>query len=146
MILMHWENFWIIIKKIFAQSFQVKLLKKIGQNGLVVNIVYLSILDPLLTYYQFLFKNSQRKRWNGVPTLTWISDIASVIQNSFKPVFVDINPKTLCMDEKQVLNKLNKKTKAVFLTRTLGLWADIKIIERIKKRKIPLIEDVCVTW
>ena len=26
-----------------------------------------------------------------VPPLTWISDIAAVIQNNFKPVFVDIN-------------------------------------------------------
>ena len=37
-----------------------------------------------------------------VPPLT-ISDIASVIQNGLKPVFADINPKTLCMDETQIL-------------------------------------------
>src|SRR4051794_18029615 len=30
-----------------------------------------------------------------VPTLTWVSDIASVIQCGFTPVFVDINPRTL---------------------------------------------------
>ena len=34
-----------------------------------------------------------------VPTLTWVSDIASVIQCGFKPVFVDINPRTLGMDD-----------------------------------------------
>ena len=33
-----------------------------------------------------------------VPTLTWVSDIASVIQNNFKPVFVDINPKNLAIN------------------------------------------------
>ena len=38
-----------------------------------------------------------------VPTLTWVSDIASVIQNGFEPVFVDINPKNLCMDDEQVI-------------------------------------------
>ena len=30
-----------------------------------------------------------------VPTLTWVSDIASVLQAGFDPVFVDINPRTL---------------------------------------------------
>ena len=43
-----------------------------------------------------------------VPTLTWISDIASVIQNNFKPVFVDINPKNLAMCENDVLKKITK--------------------------------------
>ena len=37
-----------------------------------------------------------------LPTLTRVSDINSVIQNGFKPVFVDINPKNLCMSEKQI--------------------------------------------
>ena len=55
-----------------------------------------------------------------VPPLTWISDIASVIQNGFKPVFADINPKTLCMDEEQILKKINPKTKAVFITHVQG--------------------------
>src|ERR1700722_9187806 len=40
-----------------------------------------------------------------VPTLTWVSDIASVLQCGFTPVFVDINPKTLGMDTDQVLAK-----------------------------------------
>jgi CDP-6-deoxy-D-xylo-4-hexulose-3-dehydrase len=55
-----------------------------------------------------------------VPALTWISDIASVIQNNFKPVFVDINPRTLCMDEKNIIKNISSKTKAVFITHAQG--------------------------
>ena len=33
-----------------------------------------------------------------VPTLTWVSDIASALHAGMKPVFVDINPRTLSMD------------------------------------------------
>ena len=51
-----------------------------------------------------------------VPSLTWISDIVSVIENGFKPVFTDIDLKTLSMSEKDILKKINKKTKAVFIT------------------------------
>ena len=38
-----------------------------------------------------------------VPPLTWVSDIATVLQNGFTPVFVDIDPRTLAMDSKQIL-------------------------------------------
>ena len=48
-----------------------------------------------------------------VPSLTWVSDISSVLQNNFTPIFVDINPKNLCMSEDQVMKKVNKKTVAV---------------------------------
>jgi CDP-6-deoxy-D-xylo-4-hexulose-3-dehydrase len=45
-----------------------------------------------------------------VPPLTWVSDIVSVIQNGFDPVFVDINPHTLCMDTDQVISKISPRT------------------------------------
>ena len=44
-----------------------------------------------------------------VPSLTWVSDVNSVIQNNLKPVFVDINPKNLCMSEKDVIKKVNNR-------------------------------------
>ena len=33
-----------------------------------------------------------------VPTITWVSDIAAVLHSGFTPVFVDIDPRTLGMD------------------------------------------------
>ena len=79
-----------------------------------------------------------------VPTLTWVSDIASVIQCGFEPVFVDINPRTLGMDVEQVLDKLTSKTQAVFLTHILGYnGLNQKLLDGLESREIPLIEDVC---
>jgi CDP-6-deoxy-D-xylo-4-hexulose-3-dehydrase len=79
-----------------------------------------------------------------VPALTWVSDIASVIQCGFKPVFVDIDRRTLGMDSRQVLSKITPQTKAVFLTHILGYNAlDATLIEELKSRDVPLIEDVC---
>jgi CDP-6-deoxy-D-xylo-4-hexulose-3-dehydrase len=79
-----------------------------------------------------------------VPTLTWVSDIASVLQTGFKPVFVDINPRTLGMDTEQVLAKISPRTKAVFLTHVLGYNAlTQRLLDELKTRGIPLIEDVC---
>ncbi|MEK7517692.1 MAG: DegT/DnrJ/EryC1/StrS family aminotransferase, partial [Patescibacteria group bacterium] len=44
-----------------------------------------------------------------VPPLTWVSDIASVIQNGFKPIFADINPRTLGMDTDEIIKKITPK-------------------------------------
>lgn len=79
-----------------------------------------------------------------VPSLTWISDIVSVINNNLKPVFVDINLKNLSMDETDVKKKITKNTKAVFLTHAQGFnGLSDSFLKLLKDRKIDLIEDVC---
>lgn len=79
-----------------------------------------------------------------VPPLTWISDVASVLQNGFTPVFVDIDPRTLGMDSKKIIEKLTDKTRAVFLSHIQGFNAlTDELISELKRRNIPLIEDVC---
>ena len=79
-----------------------------------------------------------------VSPLTWVSDIASVFQNGFAPVFVDINPRNLCMNEEQVVAKLSEKTKAVFITHVQGFnGLSDRLLETLEEKKIPLIEDVC---
>ncbi len=82
-----------------------------------------------------------------VPTLTWVSDIASVIQCGFKPVFVDIDRRTLGMDNAQVIQKITPQTKAVFLTHVLGYNAlSRSLVDELEARRIPLVEDVCESY
>jgi CDP-4-dehydro-6-deoxyglucose reductase, E1 len=79
-----------------------------------------------------------------VPTLTWVSDISSVIINGHKPVFVDIDDHHLGMDEEQVRLKITEETKAIFITHVLGLNAlSDSLIQLCKDRNILLIEDTC---
>lgn len=79
-----------------------------------------------------------------VPPLTWISDIASVIQYGFKPIFVDIDPATLAMHSSKIIQNLNDETRAVFLTHVQGFnGLTDELIYELEKRNIPLIEDVC---
>lgn len=79
-----------------------------------------------------------------VPTLTWVSDITSVLRAGFRPVFVDIDSRTLGMDEEEVLRKLNRDTRAVFLTHVLGFNAlSERLLRELEARQITLVEDVC---
>ena len=79
-----------------------------------------------------------------VPPLTWVSDIASVIQNGFTPVFADIDPHSLAMDTAHILSKITDRTRAVFITHVQGFdgLTDL-LISELQRRGIPLIEDVC---
>ncbi|HEY4956212.1 MAG TPA: DegT/DnrJ/EryC1/StrS aminotransferase family protein [Caldimonas sp.] len=79
-----------------------------------------------------------------VPPLTWVSDIASVLQNGFTPVFADIDPRTLAMDSAQIVAKIGAKTRAVFLTHVQGFdGLSDELLAGLAQQSIPLIEDVC---
>src|SRR5262249_54965803 len=79
-----------------------------------------------------------------VPTITWVSDIAAVLHCGFEPVFVDIDPRTLGMDNEQVLAALTPRTRAVFLTHVLGFNAlTPRLLDELGRRGIPLLDDAC---
>lgn len=79
-----------------------------------------------------------------VPTLTWVSDISSVLAAGHQPVFVDVDPRTLAMDPRRVVEALTDRTRAVFLTHCQGFdGLDDGLLAELQKRGIPLIEDVC---
>ena len=103
-------------------------------SGSSANFITMLILKSL----------SPKRKEIIVPTLTWVSDINSVIMSGFKPVFVDVNPKNLSMDENQVIKKINKNTLAIFITHAQGFnGLSNKLLKYIKKKNILLIEDVC---
>ena len=78
------------------------------------------------------------------PPLTWVSDVASVLQNGFTPIFADIDPKTLAMAPAEILKKITKQTRAVFLTHVQGFdGLTDELVDELAKRKVALIEDVC---
>jgi len=134
--------------KIYTQSkkvieFEKKWSKWLGvkysvfvNSGSSANLLSMKALKIL--------NNNPKKNEIIVPTLTWISDIVSVVESGFKPVFVDINPKTLSMDNSVILKKVTNKTLAVFITHAQGFNGLSKeLLTKLKKKNILLVEDVC---
>lgn len=102
-------------------------------SGASANILTLALLHDLVGPGEVI-----------VPPLTWISDVAAVIRAGFTPVFADINKRHLGMDDQKIIEAITPKTKAVFLTHILGFNAlSDRLLETLKKKNIPLIEDVC---
>ena len=123
----------------YVKLFEKKWAKWLGvkysvfvNSGSSANLLTMTALKILYTKGEII-----------LPTLTWVSDINSVIQNNFKPVFVDINPRNLCMSETEIIKKVNKNTLAVFMTHAQGFnGLTSKLVSFLKKRKVLLIEDV----
>jgi CDP-6-deoxy-D-xylo-4-hexulose-3-dehydrase len=91
-----------------------------------------------------IFLNNNKKNEIIVPPLAWNSDIVSVLMNSYKPIFVDINLNNLAMNVEEIKKKITKKTAAIFLSHIQGFNGISKeLLDIIKKKNILLIEDVC---
>ena len=79
-----------------------------------------------------------------VPPLTWISDVATVLQNGFTPVFAEIDARTLSLDTAKTLAAITNNTRAVFITHAQGFnGLTDELVNELERRGIPLIEDVC---
>jgi len=77
-----------------------------------------------------------------IPSLTFVSTAHAVILNGAKPIFVDVNPETLCIDEKQIQNSITKNTKAIIPVHFAGFPCNLTAIRSIcKKNNLCLIED-----
>jgi len=118
-----------------VKEFEKKWSKWVGtkysvfvNSGSSANFITISALKIL--------NKNKNKNEIIVPTLTWVSDINSVIMNGFKPIFVDINLSNLSMSTDQVIKKISKKTLAVFITHAQGFnGLDAKLISTLKKKK-----------
>ena len=77
-----------------------------------------------------------------VPSLTFVSTIHSIILNGGKPIFVDIDPKTLCLDPKKIEEKITKKTKIILPVHFAGTPCEMtKIIKISNDYNCKVIED-----
>ena len=65
-----------------------------------------------------------------------------IIQKGLVPVFVDVDPDTLCMDPTDLESKLTSKSRLVIATHMYGAPADMKRISALcKKHDLDLFED-----
>ena len=79
-----------------------------------------------------------------IPTLCWSTSLWPIVQSGLKPVFVDVDIKTLNINTKDMEKKINKKTKVIMLVHVLGNSTNMDEILRIKKKyNLILIEDTC---
>jgi dTDP-4-amino-4,6-dideoxygalactose transaminase len=79
-----------------------------------------------------------------VPTFTFIATAAAVSFAGARPVFVDVNPFTFCIDPAQVEAAITARTRAVIPVHLYGQPAEMDGLKRLADRNgLILIEDAC---
>tara|TARA_B110000438_G_scaffold121155_1_gene118297 strand:+ start:12992 stop:14101 length:1110 start_codon:yes stop_codon:yes gene_type:complete len=77
-----------------------------------------------------------------LPALSFVSTAHSILYNGGKPIFVDVDPNTLCINPEEIKKHLTKKTKVILPVHFGGLSANLKEIMKIcRENKIILVED-----
>ena len=78
------------------------------------------------------------------PSHTFIATVSPAMHLGAKPIFVDINPETFCMDVEEVEKKITEKTKVIVPVHLYGHPVDMKpIMELAEEHGIWVIEDAC---
>ena len=86
--------------------------------------------------------DAERKDEVIVPALSFVATGNSVINAGFKPVFVDVDPKTLCIDTVAIEAKITSKTRAIMPVHLMGKPANMRvIIELANKYDLAVVED-----
>jgi dTDP-4-amino-4,6-dideoxygalactose transaminase len=79
-----------------------------------------------------------------VPAHTFTASAAAITFAGAKPVFVDVNPETLCIDVEKIESAITAHTKAILPVHLYGLPADMDAILAIaEKHHLVVVEDAC---
>jgi dTDP-4-amino-4,6-dideoxygalactose transaminase len=77
-----------------------------------------------------------------VPDFTFVSTVNAFVLRGAKPIFCDIRPDTLNIDERLLERLITPRTKAIYLVHYAGVGCEMNSIMEIAARyQIPIVED-----
>jgi dTDP-4-amino-4,6-dideoxygalactose transaminase len=77
-----------------------------------------------------------------VPSFAFVTTAGAFALHGAKPVFVDVRPDTLNMDENQLREKITDRTKAIIVLHYAGVACEMDAIEAISRETgVPIVED-----
>ncbi len=77
-----------------------------------------------------------------LPSITFVSTAHAIVMNGGIPVFVDLDPETLCIDSNQIKKNISKKTRVILPVHFGGWAANLEEINELsQKYHLDVIED-----
>ena len=129
-----------------TRKFEEAFAKKLGvKHALMVNSGSSANLLSIFAAGNPLRKNKLNKGDEVIiPVLCWSTSLWPIVQFGLKPVFIDIDPDTLNVNENDLIKKINSKTKCILLVNVHANSCNLFKVKKIAKEKnIILIEDNC---
>lgn len=105
-------------------------------SGSTANLLLLSAVKEL-----YGLKNGDKVL---VPSDTWVTNIAPVIQLGFTPIFCDINTDnfSFCEDDLEYISKTHPDIKLIFVTHLIGFPANNDLYKKLFPDAL-ILDDVC---
>jgi len=77
-----------------------------------------------------------------IPSFTFVSTVNAFVIRGARPVFIDIRPDTLNLDENKLEAQITPRTKAIMVVHYAGVSCEMdKILEIAGRHNIPVLED-----
>ena len=77
-----------------------------------------------------------------LPSLSFVTTAHAIIYNGGIPVFVDVDPKTLCIDPQKIEKAITKNTKVILPVHLGGMPCHLREISKISKKfGLSIVED-----
>jgi dTDP-4-amino-4,6-dideoxygalactose transaminase len=77
-----------------------------------------------------------------VPSFTFVSSVNAFVLRGARPVFADVRPDTLCLDERQLDRLISPRTRAIVAVHYAGVACEMDTLEAAAKRNgIAIVED-----
>jgi len=77
-----------------------------------------------------------------IPTQSFIATVEPLLLLGIKPIFVDIDPDTYCIDAQKIEASITDRTKAIMVVHLYGNMCEMDTIGQVaKKYKLAVIED-----
>ena len=136
---------WVTMGK-KVKSFEEQFSNYIGcKNGIMVNsgssanLLALSVLTN-----SAVDEPMQKKSLVITPAVTWATTISPIVQVGCRPLFVDVDLDTLCVNIEAIRNAVNSETSCILPVHLMGNPCDMKeICDIADENNLYVIEDAC---
>lgn len=130
-----WKNEWLTNRGELLQELENKLMKYLNtSNILILN----NGTIPIQIALKLLGGNGEII----TTPFSYVATTSSIIWENCKPVFVDIHPEYLTIDEERIEEAITNKTTAILATHVFGNPCNVEVIEKLSiKHNIKVIYD-----
>jgi dTDP-4-amino-4,6-dideoxygalactose transaminase len=130
-----WERGWLTNYGPLVLELEEQLKKYLG-------VKHLFTVNNGTIALQIVIKGLNLKGEIITTPFSYVATTASIVWENCEPVFVDIDPNTLCLDPQLIEQKITPNTSAILATHVYGNACDVEAIEKVaKKHNLKVIYD-----
>lgn len=130
-----WDNAWLTNRGELTLELEQKLKQHLGISNIIMTN---NGTLPIQIALKLLAKGGE-----VITTpFSYVATSAAIIWENCKPVFVDIDPEHLTIDESKIEDSITSKTTSILATHVFGNPCNVEVIESIaKKHNLSVIYD-----